>query len=144
LQVELRRNSLYAQAGGSYTRFLQGAGSLNNSTQATLQLQYALSRQGVSLSSFLKYNGRQPNIELTAGGGSAYNGHLAAYTLWDASIEKSFWKKRVTLIVGLKNLLDVKQIARVGAQSGGVHSGNDPSSSISPGRSLFSSLNLQF
>ena len=66
------------------------------------------------------------------------------YTLLDANISKSFWKEKIQLSIGAKNLLDVSSI-NYSSTSGSSHSGgNTGSVPISWGRSYFVSLNLRF
>lgn len=60
---------------------------------------------------------------------------IGGYTDVDFSAGKSFWKKRLCLQAGVRNLLNV-QSAAVGTTTGGGH-GTDSAQTISPGRSVW-------
>ena len=54
----------------------------------------------------------------------------------DFTATKSFWKKRIGLTTGVKNILDVQSVGLQG-NGGGVHAGSADSAAISAGRNFF-------
>ena len=141
LQAEGQWKDIYGQVGFTVAQLLSGGNSsIGNSYQATAMAQYNWKKTGLLFSTFYKYFGRQPRIEPTIDGSSAYNGIFTPYSFWDASVEKSFWKKNISLTAGIKNILNVTNGNVIGASSGGIHSGGGPS--LSTGRSAFASLRL--
>jgi len=61
----------------------------------------------------------------------------------DVNVSKDFWRKRVLVAVGAKNLLNVTNVTS-GASASGVHSGGGGSSPIAWGRSVYIRLSLNF
>lgn len=142
LQGEAQWKRWFVQTGFSYMRLLSAASGGKNSYQATAAVQWALPQAGFTLSTFYKYFGRQPRLVNDASGSSSYNGTLAPYSTWDFSAERAFWKKRVSVVVGVRNILDVQTVGVAGATATGAHTGSVSGNNISPGRSVFSSLRL--
>ncbi len=140
-QVEGQWKGLYAQLGYSLFHLLEAGDNVYaNSSQASATIQYHWKKPGLNISTFIKHSGKQPRLQTTIDGGSAYNGILMPYTFWDASIEKRFWKNRLQLIAGVKNLLNVQNPNVANAQSGGVHASG--STELAAGRSYFTSLRI--
>ncbi len=65
------------------------------------------------------------------------------YTLVDANISKAFLKDNIKLIVGAKNMLNIRDVNFM-EQSGGSHGGGGGSVPVSWGRSFFIALNTKF
>jgi len=65
------------------------------------------------------------------------------FAVVDASIQQTFWKDRIRLTAGVRNLADVQQTALAGGGAGGAHSSGS-SIPISPGRSFFIQLSTTF
>lgn len=94
---------------------------------------------------YYKYNGKQQQFQRTSENGQAVFvlSEIEPYSFLDASIRKSFFKKKVEITLGGKNLLDITRIDQGIAASG--H--NDASSIVlGYGRSYFLKLsfNLNF
>lgn len=145
LQADAQLGNFYTQLGYSVLHLMHtDSALLTTSHQATATLRYQFVKAGISISSFYKYFSRQPNLVPTVDGGAAYSGTVDPYSFWDASVEKKFWKNRLQLIVGVKNILDVRSSRVVGAQAVGVHSGGGDlnAQNISMGRSMFTTLRL--
>lgn len=143
LQAEGQWRNVYAQVGVTMAHLLSGGSSTAvNSYQATATVQYSWAKPNLIFSAFCKYFGKQPRVVNTIDGSSAYDGVFAAYSFVDASVEKSFWKKRVSLILGVKNLLNVQSGTIIGGSTatGGAHSTSG--SSLASGRTGFASLRL--
>ena len=65
---------------------------------------------------------------------------LSAYEMVDFSVNRFFWKEKVNISLGIRNLLNIQQLS-VSGSGGGMHSGSG-SSLLSPGRSLFMNVSL--
>ncbi len=87
-----------------------------------------------------KYNGVKP---MFSAGGTFNAGIRHAYHLLDISVSRNFWKDRVQLIVGTKNLLGVENVTTEGVVVSG-HNRNSNSVPIGWGRTFFTSLILHF
>jgi outer membrane receptor for ferrienterochelin and colicins len=113
------------------------------SPELRAQLTYSLKikkHEPVSLSLFYKYNGVM--------NGFAFNEtrdivptKIAAFNILDVTANKTFWDKKLSLTIGLKNLLNITNVLATGNTS--VHSGGSNSMPISVGRSLFAQLLLK-
>ena len=58
-------------------------------------------------------------------------------SLWpDFTITRTFWKEKIKLIGGVKNLLDIQQV-NVSGISGGAHTGSEGIAPIGTGRNFF-------
>ena len=68
---------------------------------------------------------------------------MDSYNTLDINVNKRFWKRRLNIQVGAKNLFDVTNITQTGGQSGGIHSGGS-SVPIGYGRTFFISLQLNY
>jgi outer membrane receptor for ferrienterochelin and colicins len=145
LQAEGQWKNIYAQVGATASKLLSGGtSSASNSYEATAMVQYTWTKAGMMFSTFYKYFGKQPRIEAMIDGSSGYNGVFAAYSFWDVSAQKDFWKKRISIIAGVKNMLNVQNVSVSGASGGGVHSGGSTGGgvSIAPGRTAFVNLRV--
>ncbi len=144
LQTEGQVHKFYFQLGYTLTRFLNMETVQDLSHQATAQIRYRFPKAGVNVSTFYKYFGRQARLVPTIDGGASFNGVIDPFSFWDASLEKKFWKNRVQLIAGVKNILNVQSSIVSGSVSSGVHStGTAPGlETIAMGRSVFTSLRI--
>jgi outer membrane receptor for ferrienterochelin and colicins len=76
-------------------------------------------------------------------GSSNYGEKTNDYHNIDASINKQFWKNRLLVTVGVRNLTNNVIINYAGGASGGVHGGGTTGLALTPGRSGFVTLGLQ-
>ena len=72
-----------------------------------------------------------------------YQGYMDSYNNLDLTLLKSFFKRRLSVNLGVRNLFDVTNIPSV-AGSGGVHSGGSSSAPVAWGRTYFVKLNYNF
>lgn len=107
--------------------------------EANASLAYTISKYAMTIGAFYKYTGKQRVIGADIMGGAVFGSFMDAYNIIDASVQKSFWKNRVVLQIGGRNLLNVQRLAAGGG--GSVHSG--ASAYVTTGRSFFSTLNIQ-
>ncbi|WP_162903077.1 TonB-dependent receptor [Taibaiella koreensis] len=145
---ELRWQNLRLNLGGSYTKSLEtitGVDTVPNFHyfEVTGNVRYDIPRWGAGIAVFYKYTGSQPVIG-SIEGGSLFSGRLQAYHNIDASVEKSFYKERIQLTAGVRNLANVSTISGAGvAGSAGGHGSSADGLMLTTGRSFFASLRVQ-
>lgn len=118
--------------GGNVVKML----SPDFSATATYMIPKALI--GVNIT--YKYNGQKP---LFAINNSIQAGKRLAYHMLDVSFTRNFWKDRIQLTVGGKNLAGVTNVAAEGVSAVG-HSFSGNSVNIGWGRTFFTTLVLHF
>ncbi len=110
--------------------------------EVSSELKYYFPKPNLTLSFFTRVNDKfiefYPDVD-DKGNPIASQQFVDGYTMMDFTTTKTFWKKRIGLTAGVKNLLDVQQVNQ---QSGGSgpHSGSSSSQLISPGRNFFVSF----
>lgn len=118
----------------------QGIDEYTFNPEIFFTLSYVWNRTGLRFNLFSKYHGVREIPRFI--GDQIVLSKTYDYTIFDYSVQKSFWKNRITLNVGLKNLFDVQNILTTRGSSG-AHSSSG-STSISWGRSYFTSLKFNF
>jgi outer membrane receptor for ferrienterochelin and colicins len=113
-------------------------------------LSYSIPKWDLSFNTFWKWNDKVifPFLTTDDEGNEVVDNRIEeGFTLADCSLSKSFFKNKVSLTGGVKNLLNVNSIATQGnLASNNPHSGESGTQAISPGRSYFIScrINLGF
>lgn len=100
---------------------------------------YSIKRAKTDVNLFYKYNGQLPGYALDANN-QVYQTFVEAYSMMDASVTKSFYKNRVKLTIGVKNLLNVTNISFNTTSS--AHSAGAGSMPMAMGRFMFTSLRI--
>jgi len=111
------------------------------------ECRYLWEKPQLNASVFLRYNDRQ----ITFYPDTDNNGNTIArqrtqkgFWMLDGSIQlPKWWKKRIQLTTGVRNILNVQAVQQNGS-AGSVHSGGTGTIPVSPGRSFFVRLNLDF
>lgn len=104
---------------------------------------YWLKPLDINLSVYYKYNAEYPNFFLDDG--DVVLRKMEAYQTLDININKWFFKRRINLQLGGKNLFDVNNIDISGKEVGGVQSGaSGDVMAINWGRSFFIKLQFKF
>ena len=147
MQLRYLINNIEFKTGGAYT----GTTSTFNGNikqpdyawyfESTSSASYSIEKWETSFSLFYKYTGVKP-IYVLEGDKNIVLQKNAAYSLMDATLSKTLLKKKLTISVGAKNLLNVQNVNA--AVSGGVHSSGDGTMMIGTGRSGFLKLNYKF
>ena len=145
LQYSIKRNLTIA-SGLAYTRLSDIGTPESEKLQFTSlpemqnELQYLLPKTGVRLSVIHRFFGRQvrfiENIDATI-----TRGFIGEYHLLNASMHRSFWKNRITLAVGAKNIFDVQSFPFSGEVQG-IHSSAGNSLLLGWGRTFFMRMNI--
>ena len=92
---------------------------------------------------FYKYNGLYPDLQIDDSGIDIVE--TAAYNSLDINVNRWFWKRRINVQIGGKNLFDITNVNRTGGSgSGGVHEGGVGTTSVNWGRTFFFKLQFSF
>jgi len=96
----------------------------------------------ISVSIFYKYNGRLQNYQFDYVANKVNLGYMDPFSLLDVSAGKNFYKKSLNITLGIKNILNVTNIAA--SISSGVHSSGTNTAQAAMGRTVFISLRYTF
>lgn len=107
----------------------------NYTTSANANLQYTFKKPNFIVNTFYKFNGAQQTIFIE--NETITQNRLEAYQLLDISIQKAFFKKQFNVSIGVKNILDVSNVALTGNALGGAHSSNSGAQPVGTGRVFF-------
>ncbi|PBQ30248.1 hypothetical protein CNR22_00225 [Sphingobacteriaceae bacterium] len=146
LGSSLNFKRLFLQGGFNYTGRLNELAGINNvpdfsySPEVQFNGTYKWLKPKLTFSLFYKYNGSLPVYIATTEG--TVNGLSQDYQIMDATLSKFFWKERINLAIGCKNLFNVQTIRSTGV--GGAHSAASSTAAISTGRNYFVKLALNF
>ncbi|MCG8579301.1 MAG: TonB-dependent receptor [Bacteroidales bacterium] len=139
---DLRLKVGYGLTGryNSYTKE-NGSNKFNLTHDFFAGVNWTESKTKIILALDYKYNGELPYF-FTDSEGQIKEGHQDAFHTMNASLSKHFFKRKLQLTAGAKNLFDVTTVNRMGA-GGGAHSGggNLP---VAYGRSFFINLTYKF
>jgi len=107
----------------------------------TMNLVWKWPRTGLNTALFYKYTGRAPSFFVDENETLREN-FIAAYHSADLTVSRDFWKGRITLSAGGKNLFDVKNV-QASVTGGGAHSGSNSTVPVGWGRSWFFKLSVK-
>lgn len=110
------------------------------STDFTASASYLIPKAEIGINIFYKYNGAKPLFSVN---NSIQTGTRNAYNTLDISLSRNFWKDRVQLVIGGKNLIGVTNVTADNI-SGIGHNFGGNSVNIGWGRTFFTSLILHF
>ncbi|MDX2249012.1 MAG: TonB-dependent receptor [Bacteroidia bacterium] len=115
---------------------------LNFSSNTTFRFSWLIPRLKTTLSGFYKYNGPVQGFRNLGNEESPelITTRISGYHIADLTLERSWWKKRISTSLGVKNLFNVTNVASTA--SGGAHSGGG-GAAIALGRNFFLRLNLK-
>ncbi|MCX6243737.1 MAG: TonB-dependent receptor [Bacteroidetes bacterium] len=136
LQAGIAETGIAASAGGTGS-----TGNFIFATDVTLNGSYRIVKPDLTFSLFYKYTGKTPEFQLDDSGVNI--GFINPYNTMDVTATKGFWKQRIRLSGGVKNIFDTKMVPTSGATVGAHGSGGD-ASNISWGRTFFLKLSLTF
>lgn len=113
------------------------------STDATTQINYWWQKADLHFSAFYKYNGAYPILVLNSDETTDIS-TISAYNSLDLNMNRWFWKRRINVQIGGKNLFNNTNISASGSQSGGIHSGGGGSVPVNWGRTFFARIQFKF
>ena len=143
-QAGFKSRDFTAKAGMAYTgvKTLYGNGKYTFSPEVNLSLSYFWPLSKINFFVYYKYTGKLIQF-IRTDDAQLSESFISDYNMLDASINRDFWKKRINLSVGAKNLLNVTSVTS-SSSSGGVHSGGSGATPIGWGRSYYIKLQLKF
>ncbi len=110
--------------------------------QYRLSVSYNWEKAGLTPSIFLNHLGARKDLTTNAEEDFVLR-EFAAYSLLDFTLQKRMWSNRLTLSVGVKNLMDVTDQQVTGSAVGGsAHSAGSSSVPLSYGRTYFGRLQI--
>lgn len=112
----------------SYTDF--------NTNELATTLMYYWEKPKMSISVFHKYIGAQPFLMPTIEGDAVFNGQQKEYQLFDASIQRKWFKDKLDLTIGVKNIFDLRNLSTTGVTTSSAH-GSDGNTNFLPRRAFF-------
>ncbi|MCF6169461.1 MAG: TonB-dependent receptor [Bacteroidales bacterium] len=108
------------------------------------QVNYLWRKPDLNFTLFYKYNGSYPQLTVGSNSNSVII-EYAAYNTLDVNVSRWFWKRRINVQFGGKNLFDVTNIISSGGGSGGgAHTGGGGAVPINWGRTYFIKLQFNF
>lgn len=116
---------------GNSSQYAEGSSKLEWFTQVNGALGWQWPAVGVNVNAYYKYNGAMPVFVVDDAEQESIL-RSEAYQVMDIIGGKSFWKERLTLSVGIKNIFNVTTIRQM--STGQVHGSSSNTSSILPGR----------
>lgn len=112
------------------------------STDVISQVNYLWRRPDLRFNVYYKYSGEYPEVFLGEEN-QVYQTIVSSYNTLDISVSKQFWKNRLTLQFGAKNLFNNTNVSIKGdTGSGGIHSSGGSSSPVGWGRTYFVRMNI--
>ena len=148
LLFEYKWKRFSANAGGNATWSQVSLGQSGSapahmvSPSATFKVGYKIPKAEIMVMVAYKYTGRRFLYSLV-GANQNEQGFIYPFHTLDVSLGRNFWKNRIQLTCGAKNLLNVTNVATSGAVAFG-HNTDPNSSMMNWGRTYFISLNLHF
>ncbi len=147
LGTTLNFKRLMLQVGYNHTGRYNGLSEITTSPEFTYSpefltnINYKIIKSKTTFSIYYKYNGKLPGYALV--NSEVVQTTVSDYNMMDLTISQLFWKDRINLVLGCKNLFDVKSI-NSSIVSGGAHSSSSSSVPLSTGRNYFIKLTLNF
>jgi len=111
------------------------------SPDATVKAGYKIPKAEIGIIVSYKYTGQKFLYSLVNGNADE-QGFLNSYNTLNVSLTRNFWKDRIQLTCGAKNILNVTNVGTSGAVPFGHSDGSD--AMIGMGRTYFISLNLHY
>lgn len=106
----------------------------------TTTVGYTIPKAELTINVFYKFNGPKPLFSVN---NSIQAGTRNSFHWLDVSVSRSFWKNRIQVTVGGKNLVGVSNVAATGVSSVG-HNMSGNAVNLGWGRTFFTSLILHF
>ena len=112
-------------------------------TDYNASVNYWLRKYDINFSLYYKYNGESPQLYFINSDEEPELRFMQAYQTLDANLSKWFWKRRVNLQLGGKNLFNNTNIDVVGGSQGGIHTAGS-AVAVNWGRTFFVKLQFRF
>ncbi len=128
----LQRRSQFTGDGAVFTA---------NNMEYRFNVMYEIKPYHLTINFLVKHTGQQQGFAADEAGNVSIN-QINAYTMSDITFNKSIWKNKIRLNVGVKNLMNVTNVQA--QMAGGTHTEGGGSTAIATGRTLFSTFTFQF
>ena len=114
------------------------------SSDVITQLNYWWQKTDLHFTVFYKYNGAYPYLVLDENEETAV-ATMSPYNSLDINMNRWFWKRRINVQIGGKNLFNVTNVNVNGASgSGGIHTGGGGAVPVTWGRTFFARVVFSF
>ena len=110
------------------------------SPDATVMVGYKIPKAEIGINVYYKYTGKKLNYTLS---NTVETGTRNPFNALDVTLSRNFWKDRIQLTCGAKNLLNVTNVGNNGVIPFG-HGSDGGNTLVNWGRTYFVSLNLHF
>ncbi len=153
LDVTMRHHPKYVfKAGmtttGKYEAFFENYGNYTNFnwfTDFSSSFAWNLAKPDIDLAVYYKYNGKQTRYVLANSVDNPVTKAVVSdFHMVDASVSKLFWKKHVSFMLGVKNLMNITSFKTLGNVPSPVLVSSSENTFTAYGRSFFAKLSLQF
>lgn len=147
LGTTLNFKRLILQVGYNHTGRYNGLSETTTSPEFTYSpefltnINYKIIKSKTTFSIYYKYNGKLPGFALV--NSEVLQTAFSDYNMMDITISQFFWKGRINVVLGCKNLFDLKNI-NSNIVSSGAHSSSSSNVPLSNGRNYFIKLALNF
>jgi outer membrane receptor for ferrienterochelin and colicins len=121
------RNNSYAPNGEFY-----------NSNEVRFNFNATHPKKNTTIAFFYKYNGMLQAYQYNYTNNEVMLGYIDAFNVLDATVSQPFFKKRLNTTLGVKNILDVRNVRA--SIIGGVHQSSSNNAMIAMGRTLYFSI----
>ena len=141
---EMTLNKVYFALGGALTRrenqFENQKLNANTWESRVITTYTNIAKSNIDFNVWYKYAGKQPGFVKNENG-SVTPTFIAAYSLADAGLSRRFWKNKINVSLGCKNLFDVRNVA---AQlAGGAHASGENATAMATGRNFFTKIEIK-
>ncbi len=141
---EMTLNKLYFALGGALTRrenqFDNQTLSANTLEGRLIGTYSNIAHSRIDFNIWYKYSGKQPGFVKNENS-SITSTFIASYSLADAGVSRRFWKNKINVALGCRNLFNVRNVA---AQlAGGAHSSGENVAALATGRNFFTKIEIK-
>jgi outer membrane receptor for ferrienterochelin and colicins len=132
----------YIGTNNQFDESVESSDEYNYYPEIAINAMYEMKQTGINFGMNYKYTGEVTLNRLNADN-TLVEYVEESYNMLDITVNRSFFKDKLNLALGAKNLFDVSDIKTSGGDSGGVHSGGGSSMPVAWGRTFFASLKFK-
>ena len=141
---EMTLHNINIAFGGALTRrenqFEEQKLNANTWEWRTIGTYTNIAKSGIDFNVWYKYSGKQPGFVKTETGAVSPT-FIAAYSLADMGLSRRFWKNKISVSAGCRNVFDVRNVS---AQlAGGAHSSGENATAMATGRNFFTKFEIK-
>ena len=131
VSVKGRRTQIYENEAPRATSFYP---------EVKVNPSYTIEKINTSFAIFYKFTGKLPNFVMQSDG-TVFESKRDSFHMLDVTATSHFWKRKIGITLGVKNLLDITAINGLSGGDG-AHSAGSTSVQIGMGRTYFCSLTI--